>query len=95
MEIKDFVNFYQKPAYLFKNEFNHKYQYFIPLIDDCQVIIDTTFNNNYNCILQNSKTVLHLRELRDTKFLTGDSRIVIIPIYFDEEPEEDVIKVEE
>lgn len=94
MEVKDYVNFYQKPAYLFKNDFNDKYQYFIPLIEDCQVIIDTTFNDCYNCILKDSKTVLHLRELRDTKFLSGDERIIIIPMYFDEKPETEIVTVE-
>ena len=93
--IKDYVNFYEKPAYLFKNNFNNKYQYFIPLIDNCQVIIDDSFNELYNAIVVENKIVLHLKNLLNTTFLSSDDRLFIVPLYFDEKPEEEVINFEE
>lgn len=93
MTVKDYVDLFKKPAYLFKNNFIKKWMYFIPLCDYDEVVKDSGFKESeYGIIRKDGKDIVKIRDLIKKPFLTGDPNILIIPIYFNEEPEEKLIK---
>ena len=98
MTIKDYVNIWKKPAYIFCNGFTNKCMFFIPICDYDDVVINPEFNAfSYSQIIKDDKVVCDIKDLVHEYFLNGSDKIFIIPIKFDDNslPEENVIYPDE
>ena len=89
--LKDYVTFFKKPAYLYKNGYTNKWQYFIPRIDYDEIIIDNEFNQDTPTVLiKNQKIICSIKQLMGKDFLTGDANIFVVPIQYEHRPLLDV-----
>ena len=89
--LKEYVNFFKTSAYLFKNNFYHKWQYFIPLADYDEIILDEEFDQETpTVIVKDSQVVTSIKKLIGKPFLMGDPNIFIVPLMYDERPLIDV-----
>lgn len=93
--VKDYVMMFNKPAYLFKNNFGgvKKWMYFIPLCDYDEVVEDSSLKQpgTFGIVKKDGKEIVRMRDLIRKPFITGDPDIFIVPLYFSEEPETKII----
>lgn len=93
--VKDYVDLFKKPAYLFKNNFGNirKWMYFIPLCDYDEVVEDASLKQpgTFGIIKKDGKDVVKIRDLIRKPFLASDPNIFIVPLYFEKEPETKII----
>lgn len=91
--LKDYVSLFKTSAYLFKNGYDNKWQYFIPLIDYDDIIIDDNFDQDTpTVIVSNKRIVASIQKLMGKNFLSGDDTIFIVPIQYDKRPKLDIFK---
>lgn len=98
MTVKDYVNIWKNPAYVFCNGFTGKCMFFIPICEYDDVIINPEFNAfSYSQIVKDGKVICDIKDLVHKYFLTGSDKIFIVPIEFDDNslPEENVIYPDE
>lgn len=96
MTLEDYVKLFKKPAYLFKNGFTGKYQYFIPFCDYDYVVEDEDFDQSFpTVVIHNGKIICSIQKLMRKAFLEGDEHLFIVPVTFDKEPVQKKIDVDE
>lgn len=98
MTVKDYVNIWKKPAYIFCNGFTGKCMFFIPICEYDEVVINPDFNAfSYSQIIKDGKVVCDIKDLIPKYFLLGSDKLFIIPIEFDDNslPEENVVYPDE
>ena len=98
MTVKDYVNIWKKPAYIFCNGFTGKCMFFIPICEYDEVVINPDFNAfSYSQIIKNGEVICDIKDLIPKYFLLGSDKLFIIPIEFDDNslPEENVVYPDE
>jgi hypothetical protein len=98
MTVKDYVNIWKKPAYIFSNGFTSKCMFFIPICEYDEVVINPDFNAfSYSQIIKDGKVVCDIKDLIHKYFLLGSDKLFIVPIEFDDNslPEENVVYPDE
>lgn len=93
--LQEWVNFFNTKAYIFNNGFTGKSQFFIPICEHTEVVIDPSFDVfSYSKVINNGEIVCDIKDLIKAPFLTGNDKIFIVPIEFDDDslPEENVIE---
>ena len=98
MTVKDYVNIWKNPAYIFCNGFTGKCMFFIPICEYDDVIINPEINAfSYSQIVKDGEVICDIKDLVHKYFLTGSDKIFIVPIEFDDNslPEENVIYPDE
>lgn len=98
MTVKDYVNIWKKPAYIFCNGFTGKCMFFIPICEYDDVVINPDFNAfSYSQVIKDGKVVCDIRDLIPKYFLLGSDKLFIVPIEFDDNslPEENVVYPDE
>lgn len=98
MTVKDYVNIWKKPAYIFCNGFTDKCMFFIPICDYDDVVINPEFNAfSYSQIIKDGKVICDIKDLVHKFFLNGNDKVFIVPIEFNDDslPEENVIYPDE
>ena len=98
MTVKDYVNIWKKPAYVFCNGFTSKCMFFIPICEYDEVVINPDFNAfSYSQIIKVGKVICDIKDLIHKYFLLGSDKLFIVPIEFDDNslPEENVIYPDE
>lgn len=96
--LQEWVNFFDTEAYIFNNGFTGKSQFFIPICEHTEVVIDPSFDVfSYSKILNNGNVVCDIKDLIKAPFLTGSDKIFVVPIEFDNDslPEENIIYPDE
>lgn len=98
MTVKDYVNIWKRPAYIFCNGFTGKCMFFIPICEYDEVVINPDFNAfSYSQIIKDGKVVCDIKDLIPKYFLLGSDKLFIVPIEFDDNslPEENVVYPDE
>lgn len=98
MTVKDYVNIWKNPAYVFCNGFTGKCMFFIPICEYDDVVINPEFNAfSYSQIVKDGEVICDIKDLVHKYFLTGSDKIFVVPIEFDDNslPEENVIYPDE
>lgn len=98
MTVKEYVNIWKKPAYIFCNGFTGKCMFFIPICEYDDVVINPDFNAfSYSQIIKDGKVVCDIKDLIPKYFLLGSDKLFIVPIEFDDNslPEENVVYPDE
>lgn len=98
MTVKDYVNIWKKPAYIFCNGFTGKCMFFIPICEYDDVVINPDFNAfSYSQIIKDGKVVCDIKDLIPKYFLLGSDKLFIVPIEFNDKslPEENVVYPDE
>lgn len=92
--LQEWVDMFNKPAYIFHNGFKDKYMYFIPICEYDDITVNPTFNAfSYTQIKKDEQVICDIKNLINERFLNGNEYIFVIPIEFDDDslPEENII----
>ena len=95
MTVTEYVKKFNSKAFLFKNNLTHKWQYFIPLCEYDEVIIDNAFDQDTPTVLVGGgKIICSIKQLIGRSFLEGDEHIFIVPNTFEERPNLDIVDID-
>lgn len=90
--VEEYVNFFNREAYIFRNLFNGKYLYYIPLCEYTHIKQDEYDKISYY-IIENGDDSFDIRSLAQTNIniLNGSNKLFVIPISFEELPENFIV----
>lgn len=95
MSVLDFVKKFKSKAYLFRNNLIRKWQYFIPICEYDDIIVDNEFDQDLpTVVIGNKKIICSIKQLIGKSFIEGDPHIFIVPVMFDTRPNLDVVTLD-